>query len=85
MSQLDILETYIRLMGTAVVYAWILNRTGSLLLVMLAHVGHNIAIDLVPTAVLNTTAMPMVIACLYALAALIVLVVKPSQLLAKIK
>ena len=44
----DLAQTYIRLISTAVIYAWIYNSTsGSLSLVMVAHAGHNIATELV--------------------------------------
>ena len=43
--------TYLRLIATAVIYAWMYNSTkGSLFLVMMAHAGHNIAVAIVPTA-----------------------------------
>jgi membrane protease YdiL (CAAX protease family) len=44
-----VLLTVARLTATSVVYAWLLNSThGSLLIVMLAHAGHNIAAQVVP-------------------------------------
>ena len=44
-------QTFVRLIATSIIYAWIYNSTnGSVLLVMLAHAGHNIAIDLMPPA-----------------------------------
>jgi uncharacterized protein len=46
----DAVATYIRLTSTAVVYAWMYNNTnGSLLIAMLAHLGHNLAASLMPT------------------------------------
>jgi membrane protease YdiL (CAAX protease family) len=46
----DAAATYIRLTSTAVIYAWMYNSTnGSLLIAMLAHVGHNLAAGLIPT------------------------------------
>ena len=80
---LDVAETYIRLVATAVIYGWMYMRTGSLLLIMLAHAGHNIAIDLLPAAVLHTTAMPLIIALLYLTAAATLVVVRPRDLLQK--
>src|SRR5215831_16431658 len=45
----DTLATYVRLTSTAVIYAWMYNSTnGSLLIVMLAHLGHNLAAHLIP-------------------------------------
>lgn len=79
-SALDVLETYVRLIATAVIYGWIYVRTGgSLLLVMLAHAGHNIAVDLVPAALLDTVAMPLLIACLYAAAAMVLVAARPAH------
>ena len=47
----DAAATYIRLISTAIVYAWLYNSTnGSLFLVMVAHAGHNIAGSLVQTS-----------------------------------
>jgi membrane protease YdiL (CAAX protease family) len=47
----DAVATYIRLTSTAVVYAWMYNSTdGSLLIAMLAHLGHNLAASLIPAA-----------------------------------
>lgn len=66
----DITQTYLRLISTAVIYAWIYQRTASLLLVMLAHAGHNVAVDLLPvqsdTLALLIAAGYAVIACLIA-------------------
>lgn len=46
----DAVATYIRLTSTAIVYAWMYNSTnGSLLIAMLAHLGHNLAASLMPT------------------------------------
>lgn len=45
----DIIQTYVRLIATAIIYAWIYNSTkGSLLIVMLAHASHNISLYLMP-------------------------------------
>jgi len=50
-GEANIAQTFVRLIATSIIYAWIYNRTnGSVLLVMLAHAGHNIAIDLMPPA-----------------------------------
>jgi hypothetical protein len=50
MSLTDVIVTqYLRLIATAVIYAWVYNSTkGSLFLVMVAHAGHNITVDLMP-------------------------------------
>ena len=43
-----VLNTYVRLIATAVIYTWMYNSTGgSLFLVMVAHAGHNIAAALI--------------------------------------
>jgi len=45
----DAVATYIRLISTSIVYAWMYNSTnGSLLIAMLAHLGHNLAANLIP-------------------------------------
>jgi uncharacterized protein len=50
LSLTDIIVTqYLRLIATAIIYAWIYNSTkGSLFLVMVAHAAHNITVDLMP-------------------------------------
>jgi membrane protease YdiL (CAAX protease family) len=50
MSLTDVIVTqYLRLIATAVIYAWIYNSTkGSLFLVMVAHAAHNVTVDLMP-------------------------------------
>ncbi len=75
---LDCLQTYIRLIGTAVLYGWLYNRTrGSLLIVMLAHAGHNIAVDFFTISEQTS----LIIACLYFLLALfVVLFTKKASL-----
>jgi CAAX protease family protein len=46
----DAAATYMRLISTSIVYAWMYNSTkGSLFLVMVAHAGHNIAAALIQT------------------------------------
>jgi len=71
----DALATYIRLISTAIVYAWMYNSThGSLLIVMLAHAGHNIASSLVPAAP-DTLHHHLTLALLY-LAVAVALVLK---------
>ena len=50
MSLTDVIVTqYLRLIATAVIYAWIYNSTkGSLFLVMVAHAAHNVTVGLMP-------------------------------------
>jgi len=53
----DMAQTYVRLISTAVVSTWLNHSTrGGLLLVMVAHAAHNLAIDLLPP---STTAASM--------------------------
>jgi membrane protease YdiL (CAAX protease family) len=49
MTLIDVLlNTYVRLIATAIIYTWMYNSTGgSLFLVMVAHAGHNIAANLI--------------------------------------
>ncbi|HEX3082400.1 MAG TPA: type II CAAX endopeptidase family protein [Candidatus Saccharimonadia bacterium] len=77
----DVATNYIRLIATAVIYGWIYARTGSLLVVMLAHAGHNIAVDLLPSTLLATSAMPLIIAMLYVAAAAVLVMARPGQFL----
>lgn len=81
---LTIIETYVRLIATAVIYGWIYVRTGgSLLLVMLAHAGHNIAVDLITPSLLSTTTVPLLIVILYALAAMVLIATQQRQFFGK--
>ena len=67
------LETYLRLIATSVIYTWIFNATnGSLLLVMLAHAGHNVAVRIVSVPVGAEADVSLLVALLYAVLALIV-------------
>lgn len=67
------LETYARLIATSVIYAWIFNATGgSLLLVMLAHAGHNIAVRVVAPPPGSDTDLPLLVAALYVVVAILV-------------
>ena len=64
------LETYARLIAMSVIYAWIFNATGgSVLLVMLAHAGHNIAVRVVTPPPGTETELPLFVAALYVVVA----------------
>src|SRR5712691_722191 len=73
----DVVQTYIRLIGTAVIYAWIYNSTGgSLLAVMVAHAGHNLGTSLVPDPSNDPSHLkPIIDAVLYAVVAIVVILV----------
>jgi membrane protease YdiL (CAAX protease family) len=81
----DVVINVVRLIATSIVYAWIYNTTGgSLLMVMLAHAGHNLAVRFVPLADSVQHGDP-VVASLYVVAAIVVVFVpgyswwKPSR------
>jgi membrane protease YdiL (CAAX protease family) len=75
--------TFVRLTATSVVYAWLLNGTrGSLLIVMLAHAGHNIAAQIVPLPGGTQQADP-VTALLYLAAAVIIVAFYGAKWLSK--
>ena len=75
--------TFVRLTATSVVYAWLLNSThGSLLIVMLAHAGHNIAAQVVPLPGGTQQGDP-VTALLYLAAAVIVVLFYGAKWLSK--
>lgn len=66
----DIIQTYVRLIATAIIYAWVYNSTkGSLLIVMLAHASHNVTLYLMPAP---DQTVALIIAGLYVVAATIV-------------
>jgi len=70
----DVAQTFIRLISTAVIYAWIYNSTGgSLPAVMVAHAAHNIASSFIPGASVDPTHLgPLLGSFCYAAAAIIV-------------
>ena len=70
-SGIDAGATYLRLTSTAVIYAWMYNSTNSsLLIAMIAHLGHNLAASLMPTFG-DEGQQHLIIALLYCVAALI--------------
>jgi len=76
--------TFVRLTATSVVYAWLLNSTrGSLLIVMLAHAGHNIAAQVVPLPGGTQQADP-VTALLYVGAAAVIVLFYGSRWLSRV-
>jgi uncharacterized protein len=78
----DLAQTYIRLISTAIIYAWIYNSTnGSLFVVMVAHAGHNLATELVPIPAAGAHVIPVIVALLYmAVATAVVLIAGPRTL-----
>jgi len=70
----DVAQTYIRLISTAVIYAWIYNSTGgSLPAVMVAHAAHNIDSGFIPDASVDPTHLgPLLGALCYAAAAIVI-------------
>ena len=70
----DVAQTYIRLISTAVIYAWIYNSTGgSLPAVMVAHAAHNIDSGFIPGASVDPTHLgPLLGALCYAAAAIVI-------------
>jgi membrane protease YdiL (CAAX protease family) len=70
----DVVQTYIRLISTAVIYAWIYNSThGSLPVVMVAHAAHNIASGFIPGPSNDPSHLsPFIGSLLYAAAAILV-------------
>src|SRR5262249_39046914 len=77
----DAVATYLRLTSTAVIYAWMYNSTnGSLLIAMLAHLGHNLAASFIPTPA-DGGQQHLMTALLYFVAALIVFFKTDAQTL----
>jgi len=70
----DVAQTYIRLISTAVIYAWIYNSTGgSLPAVMVAHAAHNSDSSFIPGASIDPMHLgPLLGALCYAAVAIIV-------------
>jgi len=79
----DVIATYIRMIATAIVYAWIYNSTsGSLFLAMMAHFGHNFAGTIVRVAPDNQH-FHITIALLYLAAAMAVVLTTNSRTLTR--
>jgi membrane protease YdiL (CAAX protease family) len=77
----DAVATYVRLTSTAVIYAWMYNSTnGSLLIVMIAHFGHNLAASLIPTPA-DGGQQHLITALLYLVAGIIVVLTMDARTL----
>jgi membrane protease YdiL (CAAX protease family) len=82
----DLLQTYVRMISTSILYAWAYNSTGgSLPLVMAAHAGHNLAIDFIPLHHDDAGVVALIIAFLYLLAAITVVLSTEPRTLARAK
>lgn len=75
----DVAQTFVRLISTAVVYAWLYNRSGAgLAVVMVAHAGHNLAVDFAAPELVGSVAGGWTIALLYLVAAIAVVIFDPG-------
>jgi CAAX protease family protein len=83
MNWSDAYLTFARLIPMSIIYAWLYNSTGgSLLIVMLAHAGHNVAVRIVPLeATINHG--DAVVAILYAVVAAALVVAFGSRWLSR--
>ena len=80
-SGTDGVATFLRLTSTAVIYAWMYNSTnGSLFIAMIAHLGHNLAASLIPTAA-DRGEQHLIIAFLYSVAAIVIVLVTDPRTL----
>jgi membrane protease YdiL (CAAX protease family) len=81
LSLTDVIVTqYLRLIATAVIYAWLYNSAkGSLFLVMVAHAAHNITVDLMPMV----GGSAVIVAWSYVAAAVVVILITDSQTLTR--
>jgi len=83
LSPVDAAATYIRLISTSIIYAWMYNSTrGSLFLVIVAHAGHNIAATVIG-APSNSVYQQLIVALLYLLAAIAVVLATDVQSLCR--
>jgi uncharacterized protein len=82
MTLTEVVTQYVRLIATAVIYAWMYNSTkGSLLLVMVAHAGHNLASNLIRTP----SDGPVIVALGYVVLATFVVLMTESRTLSRSK
>jgi Na+/proline symporter len=85
-SWTDFPQTYVRLVSTAILYAWLYNNSGgSLLLVLLAHGAYNVDNSIVQTAASDVHTIPIIVAALHAVAALAVVAATNPHTLTRIK
>jgi membrane protease YdiL (CAAX protease family) len=79
----DAVATYIRMVSTAIVYAWMYNSTnGSLFLVMVAHFGHNLAASVVK-APPDSSHFHLTLALLYLVVAVCIVLTSDSWTLTR--
>ena len=77
----DVAQTFVRLIATAVLYAWLYNASGGRLsVVLVAHAAHNLAIDTVAPGVIDTPAGSLILAGSHLLAALVVIAATRGRL-----
>jgi uncharacterized protein len=81
LSLRDVVVTqYLRLIATAVIYAWIYNSTkGSLFLVMVAHAAHNVTVDLMP----QVGGSPVIVALSYVAVAIVIVLLTDVRTLTR--
>jgi membrane protease YdiL (CAAX protease family) len=81
LSLTDVIVTqYLRLIATAVIYAWLYNSAkGSLFLVMVAHAAHNITVDLMPMV----GGSAVIVAWSYVAVAIVVILITDSRTLTR--
>lgn len=83
-SWTDFPQTYVRLTSTAILYAWLFNSTrGSLLLVLVAHGAYNIDNSIVGTPASDVHTIPIIVAALHAVAAIVVIVATSPRTLTR--
>jgi hypothetical protein len=81
MSLTDVIVTqYLRLIATAVIYAWIYNSTKrGLFLLMVAHAAHNVTVDLMPMV----GGSAVIVALSYVAVAIVVVLMMDSRTLTR--
>ncbi|MEV0588459.1 CPBP family intramembrane glutamic endopeptidase [Nonomuraea sp. NPDC050310] len=63
-SAVDVVQSLVRLVSTAVIYAWLYRRTG-LPVVLVAHFGHNLSVELMPAEVIGSDLGALTLAAIY--------------------
>lgn len=80
----DVLETFARLVATAVIYAWLYNSCNHCLpVVMVAHAGHNVAIDMLAPSIAGSATTSLVVALFYVAAAGVVVALTDPRTLTR--